>query len=710
MSVYRVWVKSLFVVVATVATGTHAAEQVTIYRDIWGVPNIYGDSEEAVCYALGYAQAEDRPQQLFDNYRRAVGRLSETEGPSSLEFDFYARVFRFKEVCKTNWEKVSPKMRACMTAFQSGVRRYFEDHPEHVPENAIEIEPWMCVALGQAVIWGWPLGQAGADLMAGGIEPPKIEYRGSNQMALAPSRTQEGVAFAVIDPHLDFYGMMRFYEARMYGGDVAVAGITVTGLPFISLGLGHNKYVSISMTTGGPDTSDIYKETLHPDRPDHYLYEGEWRAGTRRQIVIDVKQEDGTTGKYSRDVLYTHHGPIIAEKDGFGYAAALPYMDEVGLPDQMFRIFTAKTMDDVQEALEMAQLMPQNVMVTTIDGDIYYQRTGRVPIRPESYDFSLPVDGSISATEWQGIHPTSDLVQVLNPACGWMQNCNVSPHVMFRDSPLTSDKYKTYIYLEPEFNGLKYGLHQRAKMTYQQLDKSDKVALKEVFEIALSPQVYGVPPWQSKLRQAWNKAGGNIKSDKNLSDFVEAIVNWNGRAEKDSKGILPYYYWKDQQGFLGREVGNRLGNPPSLFVTDRAVIKMAQDGCKAMLEEHGRVDIEYGQVYRCGRKGGHQTVAAEGGSLNGIATPRALGFGFELEGGQRLMTSGQCALQVVAMSQPPRSWTAAPLGQSDDPASPHFDDQAIQLVANRKLKSTYFADQEALLRELESTTTLTLPE
>ena len=99
-------------------------------------------------------------------------------------------------------------------------------------------------------------------------------------------------------------------------------------------------------------------------------------------------------------------------------------------------------------------------------------------------------------------------------------------------------------------------------------------------------------------------------------------------------------------------------------------------------------------------------MPAEGGGINGIATPRALGFDHQLEGGQRLMTGGQCALQIALMTRPAQSWTAAPLGQSDDPESPHFDDQAIELVGQRKLKSTYFKDQAALFENLESTTEL----
>jgi len=690
---------------SAVASAAAEGQSVTIYRDKWGVPNIYGESEEAVSFGLGYAQAEDRPAQIFDNYRAAIGRLSETAGPRGLETDYYMRLFRTPEISQEKWSTVPPKFRACAAAFQQGVRRYFKDHPGKRPDNFLEIEPWMCAALGRAVIWGWPLGEMADDLKAGGIQPPPLEYRGSNEMALAPAKTTQGAPIAVIDPHLGFYGLMRFYEARMYGGSLAVAGTAVTGLPLISLG--HNEYVSIAMTTGGPDTADVFKETLNPNDPNQYLYDGQWRDGVRRTIAIQVKGEDGALKPLTREVLYTHHGPIVATKGGFGYAAALAYADQVGLGEEMYAMFTSKNLRDVKNALAMGQLMAQNVMVTTVEGDIYYQRTGRVPIRPDGYDYRKPVDGSTSKTEWKGIHPTSDLVQIENPACGWMQNCNVSPRVMFRDSPLRPERYKSYLYMEPTRNGFAYGLHQRAHMAYDLLDAVTQATVEDVFEIALSPQVYGVRPWQERLRKAWDGADPATKADNQLAGFAAAILAWNGRAEKDSTGVLPYRYWKEQLDKPERDVANRLGAPPKPTLTDETVLRMVKGGCRAMIADLGRIDVPYGEVFRCGRRGGKRTAPAEGGSIDGIATPRALGFAGERTDGYRLMSGGQCALQIVLMTRPPKSWTAAPLGQSDDPASPHFDDQAIELVGRRKLKSTYFKDKAALLGNLESETKLT---
>jgi hypothetical protein len=287
-----------------------------------------------------------------------------------------------------------------------------------------------------------------------------------------------------------------------------------------------------------------------------------------------------------------------------------------------------------------------------------------------------------------------------------MQNCNVAPRVMFRDSPLTPDKYKPYIYMEPEAAGLKYGLHQRAAMTFRQLDEAKEATVEDVIEIATSTQVYGTKAWQERLRRAWGNADAAIRGDSDLTAFAETILAWNQRAEKDSCGVVCYYFWKQEQPDPIKRL-IRLGAPPPDDMTDDTVLTTLKGGCQRMVKECGSVGVKYGDLFRCGRRGGKRTAPVDGGGLDGIATPRSLGFGDKDEKGCRLMGGGQCALQVVELSRPPRSWTAAPLGQSDDPESPHFDDQAIELVGNRKLKPTYFQDKEGLLKDLESKKTLT---
>ena len=287
---------------------------------------------------------------------------------------------------------------------------------------------------------------------------------------------------------------------------------------------------------------------------------------------------------------------------------------------------------------------------------------------------------------------------------------------MFPNSPMTPDKYASYLYFEPNLKGYVYGLHQRAHGVYDLLNAVTKASADDVKEIAFSPQVEGVKPWQERLQAAWDKADAATKEKSELARFVQAILSWDGRVTKDSTGALPYRYFKDalepkhyKDAKYPKEVlesindlVNKVGLPPDPSLSDASVLEMVQKGYAKMLKEEGRIDVPFGEAYRCGRKRGYRTVPAEGGTIKGIACPRAMGFPNEIHDGYRLMHSGQCAPQVVLMTRPPQSWTAAPLGQSDDLHSPHFDDQAIELVGQRKMKSTYFQDKATLLKNLES--------
>src|SRR5262249_14549808 len=194
-----------------------------------------------------------------------------------------------------------------------------------------------------------------------------------------------------------------------------VSGVAILGQPIP--GLGHSRFCSVAMTTGGPDTSDVYEEEVSPDDPRLYRFDGQWRPMTVRRYTIGVKAAD-TVKPRTVDVEYTHHGPVVARKLRTAYTIAIPYMEEVGLGDQIYEMMKARNLDEMKQALGRLQLMAQNVMVGTVQGDIYYLRNGRVPIRAPGVDSSRPVPGDTSAHDWQGIHPLPDLVQTTNPPTG----------------------------------------------------------------------------------------------------------------------------------------------------------------------------------------------------------------------------------------------------------------------------------------------------
>ncbi len=685
------------------AAGPPATEEITILRDEFGIPNIFAQTEEGAAYGMGYAQAEDRLEEILKQYRRAAGTMAEAFGPDFIRQDYRQRLWRHRAVAEANYPKLAPKVRAVTEAYQAGIRQYMREHPREVPAWAPKLEPWQITALSRYIIWGWPEGDAAGDLRRAGIRPDPVSPRGSNQWVITASRTADHTPLALIDPHLGWYGEFRFYEARLYGGDLQMSGMAIPGLPLSSLG--HNRFCSVAMTTGGPDAADVYEETVNPNNPRQYQYDGRWRDMTVRTEIIRVKEGDKVR-ELCFEIESTHHGPVVARRDGKAYTMKLPYADQFRLSEQSYAMATARNLAEMKKALGMLQLMEQNIMVATVDGDIFYVRNGRVPIRPRGFDWKRPVPGNTSASEWLGIHPFEDLIQTTNPWQGYMQNCNVSPEFMMKFCPLTPARFRDRPYLYNADNPL----HQRAATVRNLLHTNTRVTLEEAMGIAMSPEVYNADRWQARLAAAWEKVP---TPSAEAAGLYRLIMSWNRRNDADSTGAIAYRFWKEQlwKGAEGAKIlqGDRAGQPPPESVTDEQLVRAVSDGAAALLKQWGRLEVKYGEVYRVGRQGSDRTWPVGGGSVNGLATPRAISFDPLPDGKTFRARGGQTSTQLVQLTRPPRSWTLLPLGESDHRDSKHWDDQAEKLFSPGKLKPTYFLDKAELLKHVESKKVLYRP-
>jgi acyl-homoserine lactone acylase PvdQ len=681
-----------------VSEGTPArAEEVTIFRDEFGIPHIFATTLADAAFACGYAQAEDRLEELLLNYRRAEGTLAEAFGADWLPHDLHQRLWRHAAISRANYERISPAMRGCLEAYQRGIRRFMEEHPEQVPAWAPGLDPAQVVALVRYIIWGWPEGEARGDLERAGIHPEPVADRGSNQWLLAPSRTALRAPIALIDPHLGWYGLFRFYEERVYAGDYAVSGVGILGVPFVSLG--HSRWASVAMTTGGPDTSDVFEEELNPANPRQYQYDGQWRDMIVRKETIRVR-EGGRVVERMVELESTHHGPVVARRGGKAYAMAIPYSEEVGLIDQMHAMMTARNLAEMKRALAHLQLMAQNVMVGTIQGDLYYVRNGRVPIRAQGSDPGRPLPGWTSAGEWKGILPFGELVQIANPPQGYMQNCNSSPSVLMKDSPLTPERYAQRPYV---YNDSSRPPHQRAAMVLDLLDAAHGVTLEQARDIAFSPQVYHAELWQGRVQIAWDKVRGRAR-DADSERVVQMIQRWDRRSDAGSTKAMAYYAFKRA---LDDEPLRQAVEPP-VGLSDAHVVDALARGAKWLRDRFGTVELPYGQYFRVGRTGG-RTYPVGGGTLAeaGMATPRAISF--EQVGEEMVGQGGQTSTQLVILSDPPQSYTVLPLGESDHRDSAHWDDQARELFSKSRMKSTYFLDKDELMKHVTARKVLNPP-
>jgi acyl-homoserine lactone acylase PvdQ len=421
---------------------------------------------------------------------------------------------------------------------------------------------------------------------------------------------------------------------------------------------------------------------------------------TVRTYTIGVKEGDAVKRR-TVDVEYTHHGPVVAREGNKAYTIAITYMEEVGLGDQIYEMMKARNLDEMKQALGRLQLMAQNVMVGTIQGDIYYVRNGRVPIRAPGVDPSRPIPGHTSAHEWRGIHPLSDLVQVTNPPGGWMQNCNCSPAAMMVDSPMVPEKYRERPYL---FHAGRMPTHQRAQMMNELLAAADRVTVAQAIDIAFNPQVYRAERWQARVKEAWTTARDAAKAG-DAAEVFRQIEGWNRRCDADSTGALAYYAFTRA---LGKEPGSKV-EPPAGLKDDR-IVEALHQAAQWLRSSFGSVEVPYGRYFRVGREGSDRSWPVGGGSLRdeAMATPRAISFAPSPDGKAMIGHGGQTSTQVIIMTDPPQSYAVIPLGASDHKDSGHWDDQAEKLFSKGQAAPTYFLDRAALLQHLTSTKVLTV--
>ncbi len=671
--------------------------EATIYRTEWGVPHIYSDSLEAAMYAFGYAQAEDRLDEIMQNTRTALGLMSEAFGKEHIELDYQLRLFRNPEVAQEAYETAPERIRLICDAYTAGIKAYMEDYPERVPDYAIDLEPWHGVAVGRTIILQWPLGTIRSDLRRRHEDPGT----GSNGWAVSPSRSAEDCAILLTDPHLTWQGIQVFYEARIHAEEFDINGHFVVGAPM--MGLGHNANVAWACTTGGPDTSDVYELKINPENPLQYELDGEWKQAEVVMIEFDVKDAD----PFQRPAVYTEWGPYIEEpKDGVGFAGATPYFNAKGLIEQVYRMCTAQNCDEFYEALGMNEFMEQNIIFADTEGNIQYVRTGRTPIRPEGYNWSAPVPGHTTDTKWLGIHDIDDLVQIKNPPIGYMQNCNISPAVMLPDSPMTPDKYPDYIY-----NVSWDSTNMRGERALQLLAEFDSMTVEQA--IALSNDVYDrlAKPWQKALDAAIAAGGEDYMENADYATAVEAMLAWDGNYRPESKGAPIMKFWRLR---CQRAVDvQAIADEAELGAEDLAkMAELLEETVDELKQTFGTIDLAWGDVHVVGRGDTYVGCGGDnyGSGPNSTTTLRSVTYRESEElGGKHVAFRGSFAMMLMFMHPDGvQSYSVVSWGNSSDPESPHYMDQGRDLFGPLKFKETYF-QKEDLLNNVVSEKVITLP-
>jgi len=697
----------LFLTVAalTLTPPAPAAEQeVTIHRDSWGVPHIYADTPAAGAWGLGYAQAEDRLDDIYSAIRTGTGTMSEAFGMNFVDHDYLMRLCRNSEMSKKSYNEMPQHLQQLLRSFTDGVADFAKKHSDQVPSYAMDLEPWMFLTISRTMVLRWPLGAIMDDIGSGG-DRPRPPTR-SNEWAVSPSRSADGIPILLSDPHLTWEGLAVMYEARVHAGDLQMNGYFLIGTPVLAIG--HNQHVGWALTTGGPDCGDAYRMTMHTGDQPEYLYDGKWRKAEAVQFTIPVKDSDPVV----RPAVFTHLGPVmkVSEDDeGTAWVGAAPLLNATQLMQQCWKMVTAKNVHEFYDAIGMGQFNEQNIMFADVHGDIGYLRSGMTPIRPHGYDWTSPVPGDTSATAWKGIHPVDDLVHIFNPPQGFMQNCNISPTNMMPNSAFTKERYLPHI-----FNVADWEINNpRGIRTRQLLDADDSITRDEAISIAMDVHDIHAERWQSEIRNIMKTAGKDQDHSPELLAAVEAMLAWDGEFTPEATSTVVYKFWRLK---CGNEINLAAMGQGKHFKSaqSRTALKLLQQTIDELTSQYGRWDVAWGDVHKVGRGGKYFPVGgAEFRSGSKAANFSETLFDVRCDPdpdipGQHTAVNGSMAMILMFFHEDGiESMTCTPWGQSGHTDSPHYMDQGEKLYARRGLKPTWWKEGD-LKKHIKSTQVLTV--
>jgi acyl-homoserine lactone acylase PvdQ len=517
------------------------AANVTIIRDNWGIPHIYGKSDADAVFGLLYAQCEDDFKRVEMNYIEKLGRMAEVKGESELYNDLLIKLVIDSADAINDYKKAPLWLKKLCNAFADAVNFYLYKNPSVHPALLKHFEPWYPLL--------WTDGSIGAistadvtvselkNLYSG--DPPLSIFKkedanndenitGSNGFAFSPKITESKNAILYINPHVTLYFRPEVHIVSEEG--LNAYGAVTWGQFFVYQGF--NEHCGWMHTSSDVDAADSYIEKISKQGNSWvYKYDGKQKPVTIKKIVLKYKFGNALETK-TINALFTHHGPVMAKRDGKYISVRADNRIMNGLI-QCWQRNKAKSFIDFKNTLALKGNISNNTVYADAEGNIAYWHGNRIPIRDTKYDWSKPVDGSSKATEWKGYHNINETVHIANPVNGWLQNCNSTP---FTAASINSPKKKNYpAYMAPDGENFR-GINAVRVLDEEKNYTIDKV-IKAGYDTRLTAFEILIPALIKAFVQK-DSFGERISTNDSLYSLllepINVLKNWDYRCGENS--------------------------------------------------------------------------------------------------------------------------------------------------------------------------------
>ena len=691
------------------------ARAVTIVRDDWGIAHVHGKTDAEAVFGMIYAQAEDDFNRVETNYINSMGRLAEAEGEEAIWQDLRMKLFIDPDQMKAKYAKSPAWLKALMSGWADGLNYYLYQHPEVKPRVITKFEPWMALTFSEGSIGGdiesIDLDRLRAFYGDSASRPAPLEAdsalgepTGSNGFAIAPQNTVNGRALLLINPHTSFFFRSELQVTSNEGLDAY--GAATWGQFFIYQGF--NDRLGWMHTSTGADVIDEFAETVTrkggsllsagaaPCMPrtsgQRGCYPG-WAAVVATRIAVPYRTPEGMKTR-TFTVYRTRHGPVVRSANGKWISVSLMERPVEALQQSFLRT-KARTLAEYRKVMELRANSSNNTIYADADGHIAYFHPQFVPRRDDRLDWTRPVDGKEA---WQGLHALDELPRVIDPSVGWIQNTNNWPYsASGPDSPRQKDfpKYMDQAGESPR------GLHAIRVLEHRR-DFTRERLRDAAFDSYLTAFARLLPP----LLAAYDSLlhGDSLRAA--LAGPIDALRKWDYRWSAASVPTSLAVFWGDTLMALTRgevdEGGLAIYEHMATGTTAEVKLGALAAAVGKLTRDFGTWRTPWGEINRFQRLTGDivQPFSDSGPSIPVPFTSARWGslasFGARAYPGTKRWygTYGNSFVAVVEFGKDSvraRAVTAG--GESGDPRSRHFNDEAERYAAGN-LRDVYFYPEQ----------------
>lgn len=699
----RLPVLSLLMVAAACATAPSqpaapalpaTAQQVEIRRTSHGVPHILAENLRAAAFGIAYVQLEDHGDRTIRSMEAGRGRMAQIEGMRAVDSDASARLALERALIV--FDSLNTDTRDYYTGFAEGLNHYIRVYRDQLPAW---VRPDFTAqqVLARDIVWpsSATMRRFRERVIEGSDAPPLLialdddagymqepQNVGSNAWALAPSRTVNGNAILLRNPHLAWSA--GYYEAHVrvpgkldWYGDFRIGG------PFSVIG-GFNPHLGFATTNAATRAHEFYAFRLDPNDPDSFLLDG--RPQPIRTVEVDVDYiEDGVAGTETRAQEWTEFGPVVVRKDSllYVYRSAIPGAYREG--ERWLELIKAQSFEEWKAAMRIQPRGGSNFTYADAAGNIFIVWESPAPLLPHPPGGdTLAVFATRRDQVWSQLASFDAMPQHHNPPGGYVHNENDSPHYANLNAILP---HTFPFHVEPPRFRLR---SQHGAM----LLHNDRVfSLEDVVEAKHSMRMLLADRVKDDLVAAVRAS----EPETDVARAIEFLAAWDNTAAHESRGGVLFATWWDRYRSLVNSdslheadwseeepmaTPRGLGNLP-------AAIEAFAWAVPETARRYGGWDVAWGEVHRVRYGDVDEPVGGCGGALGCF---RVLNF-TTAEDGKEVVDGGDGWVIAVEFANTPRAYSVLAYGQSPNPASPWHDDQAAMFAASR-MKPVRFTETD----------------